>query len=126
VQISRSDALKGEIRQVLSNLVGNAIDAMQPLGGGRLLLPRRVGRDWTTGRTGLVITVADTGSGMSGSVTSRTFEPFYTTKGIGGTGLGLWVSSEIVQRHNGTLLFRSSEKKGIHGTVFTLSFRSMP
>jgi signal transduction histidine kinase len=94
--------------------------------GGRLLLPSRVGRDWTTGRTGLVITVADTGSGMSGSVTSRTFEPFYTTKGIGGTGLGLWVSSEIVQRHNGTLLFRSSEKKGIHGTVFTLSFRSMP
>jgi signal transduction histidine kinase len=93
VQISRSDALKGEIRQVLSNLVGNAIDAMEPLGGGRLLLPSRVGRDWTTGRTGLVITVADTGSGMSGSVTSRTFEPFYTTKGIGGTGLGLWVSS---------------------------------
>jgi PAS domain S-box-containing protein len=111
---------EGEIRQVLSNLVGNAIDAMQPLGGGRLLLRSRVGRDWSTGRPGLVITVADTGSGMSGSVTSRIFEPFYTTKGIGGTGLGLWVSSEIVERHSGTLLFRSSQKEDTRGTVFTL------
>jgi PAS domain S-box-containing protein len=111
---------EGEIRQVLSNLVGNAIDAMQPLGGGRLLLRSRVGRNWTTGKTGLVITVADTGSGMSASVTSRIFEPFYTTKGISGTGLGLWVSSEIVQRHNGTLLFRSSQKEGHSGTAFTL------
>ena len=111
---------EGEIRQVLSNLVGNAIDAMQPLGGGRLLLRSRVGRDWTTGRSGLVITVADTGGGMSASIASRIFEPFYTTKGISGTGLGLWISSEIVQRHNGRLRFRSSQKKGHCGTAFTL------
>jgi PAS domain S-box-containing protein len=111
---------EGEIRQVLSNLVGNAIDAMQPLGGGRLLLRSRIGRDWTTGRPGVVITVADTGAGIPVSVRGRIFEPFYTTKGIGGTGLGLWVSSEIVQRHKGTLHFRSSEKEGHHGTVFAL------
>ena len=55
---------EGEIRQVLSNLVSNAIDAMQPLGGGRLLLRSHAGREWSTGRPGLVITVADTGSGM--------------------------------------------------------------
>jgi PAS domain S-box-containing protein len=111
---------EGEIRQVLSNLVSNAIDAMQVLGGGRLLLRSHAGREWTTGRPGLVITVADTGSGMPASVASRIFEPFYTTKGASGTGLGLWVSSEIVHRHHGTLRFRSSEKKGRSGTVFAL------
>jgi signal transduction histidine kinase len=73
---------EGETRQVLSNLVNNAID------GGRLLLRIRVGRDWNTGRPGIIITGADTGSGMSASVARRIFEPFYTTKGINGTGLG--------------------------------------
>jgi PAS domain S-box-containing protein len=111
---------EGEIRQVLSNLVSNAIDAMQPLGGGRLLLRSRVGRDWSTGRRGMVITIADTGSGMSASVVNRIFEPFFTTKGTSGTGLGLWVSSEIVHRHHGTLRFRSSQKEGRSGTAFAL------
>src|ERR1700735_1979769 len=82
---------EGEIRQVLSNLVSNAIDAMHPLGGGRLLLRRHVRREWPTGRRGFVITVADTGSGIPASVANRICEPFYTTKGASGTGLGLWV-----------------------------------
>jgi len=111
---------EGEIRQVLSNLVSNAIDAMQPSGGGRLLLRSRVGRNWATGRPGLVITVADTGTGMPASVVRRIFEPFYTTKGVSGTGLGLWVSSEIVHRHHGTLRFRSCEVEGRRGTAFAL------
>jgi PAS domain S-box-containing protein len=111
---------EGEIRQVLSNLVSNAIDAMQPLGGGRLLLRSRAGREWSTGRRGLVITIADTGSGMPASVVDRIFEPFFTTKGASGTGLGLWVSSEIVDRHHGALRFRSSQKEGRSGTVFAL------
>jgi signal transduction histidine kinase len=111
---------EGEIRQVLSNLVSNAIDAMQPHRGGRLLLRSRVGRDWTTGRPGLVITVADSGGGMSPSVLSRIFQPFYTTKGINGTGLGLWVSSEIIDRHQGTLRLRSSQREGRSGTTFTM------
>jgi PAS domain S-box-containing protein len=111
---------EGEIRQVLSNLLSNAIDAVQPLGGGRLLLRSHAGREWTTGRPGLVITVADNGRGMPASVARRIFEPFYTTKGASGTGLGLWVSNEIVRRHHGTLRFRSSEKEGRSGTVFAL------
>ena len=111
---------EGEIRQVLSNLVSNAIDAMQPMGGGRLLLRCQAGGEWTTGRPGLVITVADTGSGMHASAASRIFEPFYTTKGASGTGLGLWVSDEIVHRHQGTLHFRSSQREGRSGTVFAL------
>ena len=111
---------EGEIRQVLSNLVSNAIDAMQLLGGGRLLLRSRAGRDWSTARRGLVITIADTGGGMPASVVDRVFEPFFTTKGMSGTGLGLWVSSEIVHRHHGALRFRSSQKEGSSGTVFAL------
>jgi PAS domain S-box-containing protein len=109
----------GEIRQVLSNLIGNAIDAMHPAGG-RLLIRTREGVQWKTGRTGLVITVADTGSGMSAKTTQRIFEPFFTTKDIAGTGLGLWVSHEIVERHGGSLTVRSSQRPGKSGTVFTL------
>jgi PAS domain S-box-containing protein len=110
---------EGEIRQVLSNLVSNAIDAMHPQGG-RLLLRSREGTDWSTGRRGIVISVADTGNGMAGPVQSRMFEPFYTTKGINGTGLGLWISDEIINRHHGALRFRSSQKQGRSGTVFTM------
>jgi PAS domain S-box-containing protein len=110
---------EGEIRQVLSNLVNNAIDAMHP-NGGRLLLRSRLGEDWSSGRRGLVFTIADTGAGIPPSALSRVFEPFYTTKGTVGTGLGLWVSQEIVKRHHGTLRFRSSRRDGHSGTVFTV------
>ncbi len=126
IQVERrdrsSDAVRcfeGEIRQVLSNLVGNAIDAIhrQP---GRLLLRSRLGTEWASQRRGLFITVADTGEGISRSDRRRIFEPFYTTKGMHGTGLGLWVSADIVRRHAGALRFRSSQKEGRSGTVFTL------
>jgi len=110
---------EGEIRQVLSNLIVNAIDAMHPHGG-RLLMRSREGTDWKTGRKGLILTVADTGSGMASDTAARIFEPFFTTKEIGGTGLGLWVSHEIVQRHGGTLAVRSSQRQGRSGAVFTL------
>ncbi len=109
---------EGEIRQVLSNLIGNAIDAMPH--GGRLLVRSRESTDWTTENKGLVITVADTGSGIDRETRERIFEPFFTTKGFGGTGLGLWVSAEIVARHGGRLRVRSSQKEGCRGTVFTL------
>ena len=108
----------GEIRQVLSNLIGNAIDAMSAKGG-RLLLRSRDATDWTTGRSGVVLTVADTGSGMSAATLARVFEAFFTTKGLSGTGLGLWISREIVDRHLGTLKVRSSESAH-SGTVFTI------
>jgi PAS domain S-box-containing protein len=110
---------EGEIRQVLSNLISNAIDAMHPRGG-RLLMRSREGTDWKTGRKGVILTVADTGSGMSPQTSAKIFEPFFTTKDIGGTGLGLWVSHEIVERHGGTLDVRSSKREGHSGTVFTL------
>jgi signal transduction histidine kinase len=110
---------EGEIRQVLSNLVDNALDAMQQ-SGGRLVLRSRSGLDQRTGRRGVIITVADTGPGMPAAVRNQVFEPFFTTKGALGTGLGLWISSDIVARHAGRLLLRSSQHEGCAGTVITV------
>jgi len=71
---------EGEIRQVLGNLVSNAIDAMQPTGG-RLICRSRGGTNWRTGKKGLILTIADTGPGMSPLVLKRIFEPFFRQKG---------------------------------------------
>ncbi len=109
----------GEMRQVLSNLIGNAVDAMHPPGG-RLIIRSRESRNWKTGKRGLMITVADTGHGMSAQSVARAFQAFYTTKGLGGTGLGLWVSKEIMDRHHGSLWLKSSQKEAHSGTVFQL------
>jgi PAS domain S-box-containing protein len=110
---------EGEIRQVLNNLVGNAIDAMHGTGG-LLLLRSRESTNWKNGEKGVMITVADTGSGMSPPTIKKIFEAFYTTKGMMGTGLGLWISSEIVVRHRGILRVRSRQEPPASGTVFTL------
>jgi PAS domain S-box-containing protein len=109
----------GEIRQVLSNLVGNATDAMLS-SGGRLILRSRETRHWPTDRPGIAITIADTGPGIPAPTVARIFEPFFTTKGDAGTGLGLWISKEIVDRHQGRLTVRSTQRPGRSGTVFTL------
>lgn len=126
VQVERRDqttkdveCFEGEIRQVLNNLVGNAIDALHPVGG-RLLLRSADGLNWRTGRRGMVLTIADSGPGMPALTQKKIFEAFYTTKGIGGTGLGLWVSKEIVERHHGSLSVRSSTDEATHGTIFRL------
>ena len=109
---------EGDIRQVLNNLVSNAIDAMPT--GGRILLRSRESTDWRTGRLGLTLTVADSGTGMAPATRAHVFEAFFTTKGINGTGLGLWIGNEIVDRHHGRLLFRTSQDPAHHGAVFSL------
>ena len=109
---------EGDIRQVLNNLVSNAIDSMRT--GGRLVLRARDSHSRTTGRPGVRITVADTGHGMAEAVRRRIFEAFYTTKGINGTGLGLWISIGIVDKHEGHLHVCSSCDPQRHGTVFSL------
>ncbi len=105
----------GEIRQVLANLLGNAIDALAE--GGRIVLRTACGHAWQNGSAGIRITVADSGTGMDAATQARIFEPFFSTKGITGTGLGLWVSREIVEKHQGYLRVRS--RLGV-GTVFSL------
>jgi len=112
------ECYEGDIRQVLSNLITNAIDAMPH--GGRLLVRSREGTDWTTGRKGVVLTIADTGTGIEADTQKRMFEAFFTTKGNNGAGLGLWMSTQIIQRHHGTLSIRSTHGRDKSGTVVTI------
>lgn len=99
-------AFSGEMRQLFANLIGNALDAMPK--GGRLFLSVRASQAWRQSEIpGVRITVADTGSGMTESVRKRIFDAFFTTKEITGTGLGLWISSEIIGKHRGTVRVRS-------------------
>ncbi len=113
---------ENDIRQVLNNLIANAIDAMRQ--GGRLVIRAHDAKHYSSvhpeGRDGVRITIADTGSGMSSIVRARIFEPFYTTKDLNGTGLGLWISQDIVRRHQGRLTFRTTEHPVHHGTIFSL------
>ena len=111
-------AYEGDIRQVLNNLVGNAIDAMR--GDGTLCVRSRAAVDAKTGVPGVRITVGDTGHGMDAETVRHIFEPFYTTKGIHGTGLGLWISKGIVEKHHGKLRVWSSTGGHPCGTVFSL------
>jgi PAS domain S-box-containing protein len=107
---------EGELRQVFTNLISNALDAMSGRAG-HVIVRTREGHNWTTDENGLRVTVADTGSGIEPGILDRIFEPFYSTKGNRGTGLGLWVSKEIIAKHRGTMRVRS---KAGAGTVFSI------
>jgi PAS domain S-box-containing protein len=111
--------VEGEIRQVLNNLIGNAIDALPPQEG-RILIRSRDATDWKQGKAGVMLTVADSGTGMSPQTQAKIFDPFFTTKGSDGAGLGLWICCQLVERNQGTLRVRSSQLNGRSGTVFTL------
>jgi CheY-like chemotaxis protein len=93
-----------ELREVLVNMVFNAVDAM-PEGGTLTLSSRTVGEQ-------VVITVVDSGVGMYPEVRSRIFDPFFTTKGKAGLGLGLAVSFGIIRRHSGNIEVESQYGKG--------------
>jgi PAS domain S-box-containing protein len=107
----------GELRQVFANLVGNALDAMRASGG---TLTIRVSDATHNGRPGVRTTVADNGSGMDAATRSRMFDAFFTTKPEIGTGLGLWLSKEIIDKHHGIISCKSSTREETHGTVFSI------
>ena len=114
----------GELRQLFANLIGNAIDAMA--NGGHLGLAARRSRSWVDGTPGIRLFVADNGCGMTKATRLRIFEPFFTTKETTGTGLGLWVSSEIITKHKATVQVTSRPAGAANGkqsgTVFMLFF----
>ncbi len=109
----------GEFRQVISNLLANSLDACQ---AGDAVCVRvraaRSRRDQTI--EGTRISVADTGCGIGSDNLGRIFEPFFTTKKDTGTGLGLWVSRELIEKHGGYLDVRSATTERRTGTVFTM------
>lgn len=112
--------LEGEIRQVLNNLVRNALDALSP--GGTLIIRVSPACDWRRPAPGVRVTVADTGEGIRNEMRGRLFELFQTTKELTGTGLGLWVSKGIVEKHGGMIRVRS--RRAVEGrpggTVFVV------
>ena len=114
-----------EVRQVIANLVGNAIDAMLKNTDVRRLVVRvRKASDPVTGEEGVRVMIADSGTGIQEPVRNHVFEPFFTTKPATGTGLGLWLSSETVKKHQGTLRFRSRTNGKFRGTVFSLFLKA--
>jgi PAS domain S-box-containing protein len=107
-------ASKGELIQVLSNLIANSIDAM-PEGG---LLHLGVKRSHQP--AGVEVTIRDHGTGISQEHLERVFEPFFTTKGNLGTGIGLWVAKQIVERHGGQIKLSSSTEPETAGTAIVI------
>jgi PAS domain S-box-containing protein len=106
----------GEIVQVFSNVISNAVDAM-PLGG---KLSIATTQTKTTERDGLQIIVNDAGHGIRREDLGKVFEPFFTTKGNLGTGIGLWVARQLVERHGGQISISSSTGPEDHGTNVTI------
>ncbi|MBI3644433.1 MAG: PAS domain S-box protein [Acidobacteriales bacterium] len=115
---SQISGYSGELRQLLANLLVNAVDAMDE--GGSLRVRVTAGHQWSGGRVGIRLTVADNGSGIPREGLRRIFEPFYTTKEDAGTGLGLWVSRGIVEKHGGSIRVRSRSEGRHRGTVFSI------
>jgi PAS domain S-box-containing protein len=109
----------GEFRQVISNLLANSLDACQA--GDAICVRVRAARSQRDrALEGVRISVADTGCGIGSENLKRIFEPFFTTKKDTGTGLGLWVSRELIEKHGGRLHVRSSTTGLSRGTVFTM------
>jgi PAS domain S-box-containing protein len=114
----RITGVGGELRQVFSNLVANSLDAIDEHGTIKL----RVSRSKFS-KNGLLcvrVTVADDGKGITADALPHLFEPFFTTKGTVGTGLGLWVSKQIIDNHGGTIRVRSRTEGIRRGTVFSV------
>jgi signal transduction histidine kinase len=107
----------GELRQVISNLMLNSLDALGE--GGRVTLRASTSQDPLNGSARIRITLADSGQGIDATVLPRIFEPFFTTKGSIGNGLGLWVCKQIIEKHSGNIKVRSRTSDG-HGTTFSM------
>ena len=107
-----------ELRQVFANLVGNSFDATKR--GGVLAVSVRGQVNWRTGEKGIRVTLADSGHGMNQSTRKRLFEPFFTTKGDSGTGLGLWISREILAKHRAVLRLKTRQEPEPTGTIFSI------
>jgi signal transduction histidine kinase len=104
----------GQLRQIFSNLIRNAAEAAPP-GTDVAVRVRSIHRH---GHEGALITIHDQGTGIPFEVRRQIFDPFFTTKELKGSGLGLWVSKNLVMDHHGTIRFRTSSRQGASGTTF--------
>jgi two-component system NtrC family sensor kinase len=111
-------AYPGELRQALSNLISNAIHASRP--NGRLVIRVHETVRRSTGERGVCFLIADNGTGIAHTNRNLIFEPFFSTKGENGTGLGLWVTKGIIEKHKGTIRVRSTQDEFASGTTFAI------
>jgi signal transduction histidine kinase len=112
-------ALPGELRQVISNVIVNSIDATPP--GGRIRVRLKETRSWgKEGKCGVKLLVGDNGSGISPQSLRRIGDAFFTTKGQEGTGLGMWVTRGIIRKYGGRMQLCSSTRDKRHGTVISI------
>jgi two-component system CheB/CheR fusion protein len=109
----------GELRQVFTTLLFNALEAVEAKGSIHVRV-RKASHFENPAIQGIRVTIADDGVGIPASNIPRIFEPFFTTKGENGTGLGLWVASGIVDRSGGSILTRSNVHPDRHGTCFSI------
>jgi len=109
--------MEGELKQILSNLVINAIDASKE--GGKIWVRARSSHNFQSGERGVRITVADNGIGIPQENRERLFAPFFTTKKQVGTGLGLWITKDLLEKKGGHIRFRSSNRER-SGTVMSI------
>jgi signal transduction histidine kinase len=107
-----------QLRQMCANLLLNAADAMP--NGGKIYARITPSHEWKCHTRGLRLTFADTGSGITPKNLQRIWDPFFTTKGAAGNGIGLSLVKNTVQKHRGVLRVRSSTKAGHSGTVFSI------
>jgi signal transduction histidine kinase len=112
-------AVAGELRQVFSNLLTNSLDAIGFNGKIRIRISTHASLRDAAARS-VRITFLDDGRGVSPAARSHIFEPFFTTKGTVGTGLGLWVTKQIVDKHSGTIRLRSRSEGAKTGTAFSI------
>jgi signal transduction histidine kinase len=112
-------AVPGELRQVFSNLLANSLDAIEEQGTIKFRISKLTCP--TNGRRPRIrVTVADNGKGIDAATLPRVFEPLFTTKEATGSGLGLWVSKQIIEKHGGYIRIRSSPRKPRQGTVISI------
>jgi len=107
------EGFPAELRQVLTNLIANAMDASGPKGRIRIRVQRAEAGELRG--VGALIEIADSGPGIPPETVSRLFQPFFTTKGANGTGLGLWISMGIVQKHGGSIQVVRSDDPELPG-----------
>jgi PAS domain S-box-containing protein len=122
-------AFPAELRQVFTNLITNAAEAASPDGVVNIkLTPQAAGIDAAGQKmqAGAIVTIADNGVGVAEDVRPHLFQPFFTTKGEHGTGLGLWVSRGIVNKHGGTISLESDVSKTAHGTRVNVFLATTP
>jgi signal transduction histidine kinase len=111
-------AFQGELRQVVSNLLMNSLDAIAE--AGRITLRATISRGFRDAPHCIRITISDNGQGMSSTALGQIFQPFFTTKGSVGNGLGLWVSKQIVEKHGGSIQVHSRTIGPRQGTTFSV------